>query len=219
MNIEPPFVIGVEVVSVNQRERATVCGSGGGGFSYKGTGFTVPVNVQTTHQKWMEVWVKRTDGREDRLDFSGVNLLVREGHKLALLMSGSQIWAVRNFSTGITTILVGPEALVGPRIRFGLRWLLSRWFLICIGGAVIGSVLLSLTGQSRAGPVAELVDILTEIALMGCLVFAVRSSRKSKKKWRSEMAEAGRLLTEGSATLETAKLNSGDHRAAIAHGW
>jgi len=218
MNFEPPFVIGVEVVSVNQRERATVRGSGGGGFSYKGTGFTVPVNVQTTHQKWLEVWVRRTDGREDRLDFSGVNLLVREGHKLALLMSSNQIWAVRNFSTGVTTTFVGPKHLVEPRKLFGLKWLLPRFALICLAGAVLGSVLLSLIGQSESRLVSDLIDFITGTALVGYLVYAVRCSHRSKKNWDSEMANAGRLLTEGSATLETAMLNSGDHRAAIANG-
>jgi hypothetical protein len=197
MNIEPSFVTDVEVVSVNQRERSTVHSStfGGGGLTYKGTGFNVPVNVQTTHESWLEVWVRCPDGTEDRLTFSDENLPVREGHRLAVLLSSTDIWAVKNFSTGVTTRFVGAENLVKPMKRFSAGWLIPRLWLLVFGVFIVGNV-----AGLRATSIGNLVSLTT----IGCCAFPVYFTLKSKKRWKSEMAEARRLLAEGLAALENA---------------
>src|ERR1700719_1238057 len=181
MNINQPSIFFADVVSVNQRERSAVHGSGGGGITYEGTGFTTPITVRTTHKQWVEVWVKWPDEREDRLDFRGVDLLVREGHKLALLMSGNQIWAVRNFSTGATTTFISPERLVEPRKKFGLKRIIGCYFLMAFG--------LSLAGYMFPGQgdfAAEWMVISNVIALVGGVVLSVYVDRKYKRKWDLE---------------------------------
>ncbi len=206
MNIKPRLVTGVEVIGVNRRERSTVRSSGGGGFTYKGTGFTTPVNVSTTHKQWLEVWVKWPDGREDRLDFSGVDLLVREGHKLALLMRGNQIWAVKNFSTGITTPFVNAEQLVKPRMQFTAGWLAVRLWMASIIVFIFSHIF------------GNWVSTVGVIAIIGGVVVLTGYSLKSKKRWNSEKAEASKLLAEGFANLESARLDLGNLRAPIANG-
>jgi hypothetical protein len=97
-----------------------------------------------------------------------------------------------------------------------MKWLISRYFLICIGVAVIGGVLLNLAAPSEATLVFNLIGISSGMALLGSIVFAVYFSHQCKKRWNSEIAEARNLLAEGFATLERAGLDSSNRRSVVA---
>jgi hypothetical protein len=133
-------------------------------------------------------------------------------------MSGNQIWAAKNFSTGVTTTFARAEHLVERRKRFGLRWVISRYFMIYFVSVLIVGVFLTLVGQGESSLLIDCIGFLSGIVFAGCLVFAVHFSRKSKKKWNLEMTEAHRLLVDGLVTLESAKLEFSNCRAAMANG-
>lgn len=199
MNLETPFVVGVEVLKVETRERSNVHGGGGGGFSYKGTGFTLPVDIRTSHERHTEVWVKLEDGTEDRLDFAGIDFLVREGHTLALLLGGTEIWAIKNFATNTTTRFVAAEHFLPPKKEFSLRWLGPLFIGACIViGAPVGAVVDMVGWSDKAKNWAA-----AGAALLGALAAYAWLSSKAEAKWTKRVQDVEQRIESGLAMLET----------------
>ena len=199
MPIEPPLVVVVQVLAVNQQTETTVTGTGGGGFTYQGTGFTVPLNVQTQHEHWSEVWVRRPDGTEDRLDFSGVDFPVRRGHRLALLMSGSEIWAAKNFTLGRTTSLVDADHLTG-HAPSGLK-LLGNVAATFYGLLLLHGFILGWRPALGETPAAEFIAVAL---ILGLPLWVWQTGSKHRIAWRKNRAAVDQMLADAFAALGNA---------------
>ena len=73
------------VASAAKRLETKVEGSGGGGSSYQGTGYTAPVNISSSTTTHDEVYVVDENGQEHVLRLQNWDLSVREGHKLTVV--------------------------------------------------------------------------------------------------------------------------------------
>jgi hypothetical protein len=217
MQSEPPFVTVVDVVKVDQKERSTVHSSnfGGGGLVYKGSGFTIPVNIHTTHESWLEVWVRFSDGMEDRLTFNS-NMLVREGHTLAMLMCRDQIWAIKNFTTGVTTTLIDAERMVGPnKPPFSWKRLGKLLLLIVICPAILftGLIVGCLANEffGKPGQEDHWMNVTTAVSIVTMVVFGFLWTDKIKsgvdRKWAAEVAKQRKFISESLAMLDDPELD------------
>jgi hypothetical protein len=216
MQPESPFVTVVDVVKVDQRERSTVHSSdfGGGGLVYKGTGFTIPVNVHTTHESWLEVWVRFSDGMEDRLNFNS-NMLVREGHTLAMLMCRGQIWAIKNFSTGITTTYIRAQDLVEPLKQPLWRMLIPMLVfpVTLVAGAMVGALIGAIFALNNV-----FLGVWTGMSfvagLVGSRLLVDRVERETKAKWSLKLAKQQRFISESLALLDDPDVDQRGMRSA-----
>lgn len=73
------------VAQASKHMETQVYGSGGGGYSYQGTGSTAPVNISSTTVVHDQVFLVNETGKEVALQLSNFNLAVREGHILTAL--------------------------------------------------------------------------------------------------------------------------------------
>jgi len=179
-------------------------GLGGGGFTYRGTGFAVPMTIETVHEKLLEVWVAFSDGHEDRLDFGGIDLPIREGHNVALLMSGRSIWAVRNLSTGMTNTFVSVEQLSGPQPRFNRYGLILTIVVISFATTAVGNAVWNLLGLGATSVAQNWWDISTGLGIVvGPLIFLPYHSRR-KRAWALRSAEATAVVSKALEDLAQA---------------
>lgn len=220
MQSETPFVTVVDVVKVDQRERSTVHSSNfaGGGLVYKGTGFTIPVNIQTTHESWLEVWVRFSDGMEDRLIFAS-NMLVREGHTLAMLMHRSKIWAIKNFSTGVTTTYIRAQDFVEPTIKQPLWRMLIPFLVVPVttaAGILTGTLIAAIfrLNNSFNSFMNVWVGLCFVAGGVASWLLVGRVERKAKSEWSLKLAEQRRFVSESLAMLDDPDVDPRGMRSA-----
>lgn len=77
------------VVGATKQLETKVTGGGGGGTSYRGTGYTAPVSIQSTTVTHDMIHLADDDGHEMALRLQNWDLSARESHKL------SAIWLIK----------------------------------------------------------------------------------------------------------------------------
>lgn len=130
---DPPLIAWCTVLETTSQTRSSVVGGGGGGLSYEGTGFAHVSPVETVHESLRELWVRYDNGVEDRLDFRNIDVPARAGHRLALLLCGKRILAVRNLSTGLRTMTVSGADYAGSKPTMGCGTIVAWSVLAAIG--------------------------------------------------------------------------------------
>lgn len=76
-----------KVVSATKNMETRVSGSGGGGYSYQGTGYSSSVNITSTTVVHDQVFIQSRDGEEKAFQLQGFDLAVREGNILTVAVA------------------------------------------------------------------------------------------------------------------------------------
>ena len=73
------------VLSTSKHARTTISGHGGGGVvGPNGTTVSAPTMVSSTTTE-QEIWIRRANGEETAIQFSGVDIPVREGQRVTFI--------------------------------------------------------------------------------------------------------------------------------------
>lgn len=97
-----------KVVGASKHLETKVHGSGGGGGSYQGTGYTAPVHISSTTTTHDQIFLQASDGSEHALKLQNWDLACRESHELIatwMMKKGAKSGpyvAIRNMTTGST---------------------------------------------------------------------------------------------------------------------
>ena len=78
-----------KVVGASKNMETKVSGSGGGGYSYKGTGGTAPVHITSTTVVLDQIFMQDAAGNEHALQLENFNVACREGNVM------TAAWAIR----------------------------------------------------------------------------------------------------------------------------
>ncbi len=175
-----------DVIHANTKDWSTVVGGGGGYFA-------MPVSISTYHRRITEMWVRLSDGRETRIDFSG-DFPVLPGHRIAFLATATHIWAARNFNTGNIYWLASIDWLAG-KFRLLAHWIMLAGFLPAIfcGFLIKEFRLPYLAGNTVSNNIA--------ICLITLAVIAIGIDAMRYLKHRKRVAAWQALINEGNAKL------------------
>ena len=181
----------LDVTSFTYREVPIVSCSGGGGSVSGGSGLFGteyhvkfnPVDITTNLQCESEIWGRKQDGHEVRFRIPGVNLPVREGHKIVFLQADGRVMAVKNYTTGNTTV-VSIESIIGPRPRMAttINTVLGCGIVASICAMLGTNWYMGLSYHSGDDTLAWCIVMAIVWMPLGCLAAILYSYSRHKKK-------------------------------------
>jgi len=184
---QDPYVLVGTVLDASAQERAHVSG-GGSRRAWNNELVIDPVN--TSHEKTTMFWVRSDDGLDVRAEIKRADIPLRAGHRVAVLLWGSRVLAVRNANTGKRDNVLGARDLVRKAPSFG--------FAAVYGWTVLAYVLMTLVVGFRLEPLLIAV-------LVGLFVSAFFHSGKMRT-YRAEVAKAQTFLDFWGRKLDETRL-------------
>ena len=171
------FVINGEVLSQEKRTETHVSGGGGHTGSHMGfdgttkvSGYTAPVTSNVITK--FDFWIKTEDGMEKCFNLQNVQMSLREGQKISILLfrpkgsdGNASILSIYNYNADQTTKFPTPSGKELQKIcsiYINVQW---KWFYYP-ATAIVVIMILEAIGVMRSGPFEGLGSFLVVCSLL-----------------------------------------------------